>query len=73
MIRAQKMSHLACKYFDFSLQKTGKTGLSTALTESSCEGTQQYFSFIYLRIWIQLLYSEPGEKSVVFEVSKHTI
>lgn len=31
LTRAQKVSYLTCKYFDFSLQKTGKTGLSTAL------------------------------------------
>lgn len=31
LTRAQKVSYLTCKYSDFSLQKTGKTGLSTAL------------------------------------------
>lgn len=31
LTRAQKVSYLTCKNSDFSLQKTGKTGLSTAL------------------------------------------
>lgn len=52
-------------WFLFTKDWQNRTQYSFMRIES-CEGTQQYCNFIYLRIWIQLLNSEPGEKSVCF-------